>query len=73
MDTPVKYIVKIDNMHQSEYMFLWVYYGQPCELLFQKPKAVGCSGIRLISKNENTERMLKRAKEKTGCELFKVD
>lgn len=73
MDTPTKYIVKIDNMYLSEFMFLWTYYGQPCDLLFQKPQTVGCSGIRLIVRNNDTERMLKRAKEKTGCELFKVD
>lgn len=73
MDIPSKCIVKIDNMHLSEFMFLWVYYGQPCDLLFQKPQTIGCTGIRIIVNNENTVKLLKRAKEKTGCELFKVD
>ncbi|MEY8680882.1 hypothetical protein AALM16_01020 [Bacteroides caccae] len=73
MDIPSKYIVKIDNMYLSEFTFLWVYYGQPCDLLFQKPQTVGCSGIRLVVNNENTVKFLERAKEKTGCELFKVD
>ena len=73
MDIPSKYIVKIDNMYLSEFTFLWVYYGQPCDLLFQKPQTVGCSGIRLVVNNENTVKFLERAKEKTGCELFKVN
>lgn len=73
MDTPAKYIVKIDNLYLQEFTFLWVYYGQPCDLLFQKPTIPGCTGIRLIVKNDNTDNFLKRAKEKTGCELFKMD
>lgn len=68
-----KYIVKIDNMYLSEFMFLWAYYGQPCDLLFQKPKTVGSSGIWVVAASESAKRFLKRAKEKTGCELFEVD
>lgn len=68
-----KYIVKIDNMYLSEFTFLWMYYGQPCDLLLQKPQTIGCTGIWVVVKDENTKRFLKRAKEKTGCELFEVD
>lgn len=73
MDIPAKYIIKVDNMYLSELTFLWVYYGQPCDLLFQKPRTIGCTGIWVVVDNENTKTFLERAKEKTGCELIKAD
>lgn len=73
MDIPAKYIIKVDNMYLSEFTFLWVYYGQPCDLLFQKPRTIGCTGIWVVVDNENTKTFLERAKEKTGCELIKAD
>jgi hypothetical protein len=73
MDIPAKYIIKIDNMYLSEFTFLWMYYGQPCDLLFQKPRTIGCTGIWVVVDNENTKTFLERAKEKTGCELIKAD
>lgn len=73
MDIPAKYIIKVDNMYLSELTFLWVYYGQPCDLLFQKPRTIGCTGIWVVVDNENTKTFLERAKEKTGCELIEAD
>jgi len=73
MDIPAKYIINIDNMYLSELTFLWVYNGQPCDLLFQRPKTTGCTGIWVVVENENTRIFLERAKEKTGCELIKAN
>ena len=73
MDMSAKYIVKVDNMYLSEFTFLWVYYGQPCDLLFQKTNTVGYTGVWIVVNSSDTKKFLERAREKTGCELFKVN
>ncbi len=70
---PVKYIVQIDNFRLSEFLFYWVYYGQPCSLLLQQPRTEGLTAIRLVVDSDEAATFLLRAKEKTGCRLYTVD
>ncbi|MCF0255364.1 MAG: hypothetical protein HUK10_03625 [Bacteroides heparinolyticus] len=70
---PVKYIVQIDNFRLSEFIFYWVYYGQPCSLLLQKPRTEGLTAVRLVVDSDEAATFLLRAKEKTGCRLYTVD
>lgn len=45
---PKKYIVQIDNFRLAEFIFYWMYYDQPCSLLFQKPRTEGLTAVKLI-------------------------
>lgn len=68
-----KYIVQIDNFRLAEFIFYWMYYDQPCSLLFQKPRTEGLTAVKLIVDNDEAASFLLRAKEKTGCKLYTVD
>lgn len=70
---PKKYIVQIDNFRLAEFIFYWMYYDQPCSLLFQKPRTEGLTAVKLIVDNDEAASFLLRAKEKTGCKLYTVD
>lgn len=70
---PKKYIVQIDNFRLAEFLFYWMYYDQPCSLLFQKPRTKGLNAVKLIVDNDEAASFLLRAKEKTGCKLYTVD
>lgn len=70
---PKKYIVQIDNFRLAEFIFYWMYYDQPCSLLFQKPRTEGLTAVKLIVDNDEADSFLLRAKEKTGCKLYTVD
>ena len=70
---PVKYIVQIDNFRLAEFLFYWMYYDQPCSLLFQKPRTEGLTAVKLIVDNDEAANFLLRAKEKTGCKLYTAD
>lgn len=70
---PKKYIVQIDNFRLAEFIFYWMYYDQPCSLLFQKPRTEGLTAVKLIVDNDEVANFLLRAKEKTGCKLYTVD
>ena len=70
---PKKYIVQIDNFRLAEFLFYWMYYDQPCSLLFQKPRTEGLTAVKLIVDNDEAASFLLRAKEKTGCKLYTVD
>ena len=70
---PKKYIVQIDNFRLTEFIFYWMYYDQPCSLLFQKPRTEGLTAVKLIVDNDEAASFLRRAKEKTGCKLYTVD
>ncbi len=70
---PKKYIVQIDNFRLAEFIFYWMYYDQPCSLLFQKPITEGLTAVKLIVDNDEAANFLLRAKEKTGCKLYTVD
>ncbi|RGV48985.1 hypothetical protein DWW10_20745 [Bacteroides intestinalis] len=70
---PKKYIVQIDNFRLAEFIFYWMYYDQPCSLLFQKPRTEGLTAVKLIVDNDEAANFLLRAKEKTGCKLYTVD
>ena len=70
---PVKYIVQIDNFRLAEFIYYWIYYGQPCSLLLQKPKTEGLTAVRLVVDSDEAATFLLRAKEKTGCRLYTVD
>ena len=70
---PKKYIVQIDNFRLAEFIFYWMYYDQPCSLLFQKPRTEGLTAVKLIVENDEAANFLLRAKEKTGCKLYTVD
>ena len=67
------YIIQIDNLYLSEFLFCWVYYNQPCDLLALKPNTQGCTAIKLVVSNVETANFLLKAKEKTGCILHKMD
>lgn len=67
---PVNYIVQIDNFRVAEFIFYWIYYNQPCCLLFQKPKTEGLTAIKMIVDSDEAATFLLRAKEKTGCKLY---
>lgn len=54
-------------------MFYWVYFNQPCSLLFQKPKTEGLSAVKLVVDSDESASFLLRVKEKTGCRLYEVD
>ena len=49
---PKKYIVQIDNFRLAEFLFYWMYYDQPCSLLFQKPRTEGLTAVKLIVDND---------------------
>ena len=66
MRIPVKYIVQIDNFHVADFIF-------SCSLLLQKPKTEGLTAIRLVVDSDEAASFLLRAKEKTGCRLYRVD
>jgi hypothetical protein len=70
---PKKYIVQIDTFRLAEFIFYWMYYDQPCSLLFQKPRTEGLTAVKLIVDNDEAASFLLRAKEKTGCKLYTVD
>ena len=70
---PKRYIVQIDNFRLAEFIFYWMYYDQPCSLLFQKPRTEGLTAVKLIVDNDEAANFLLRAKEKTGCKLYTVD
>nr|DAK77812.1 MAG TPA: hypothetical protein [Caudoviricetes sp.]DAN43076.1 MAG TPA: hypothetical protein [Caudoviricetes sp.]DAU79655.1 MAG TPA: hypothetical protein [Caudoviricetes sp.] len=70
---PKKYIVQIDNFRLAEFLFYWMYYDQPCSLLFQKPRTEGLTAVKLIVDNDEAANFLLRAKEKTGCKLYTAD
>lgn len=70
---PKKYIVQIDNFRLAEFIFYWMYYDQPCSLLFQKPRTEGLTAVKLMVDNDEAANFLLRAKEKTGCKLYTVD
>ena len=70
---PKKYIVQIDNFRLAEFLFYWMYYDQPCSLLFQKPRTEGLTAVKLIVDNDEPANFLLRAKEKTGCKLYTAD
>ena len=70
---PKQYIVQIDNFRLAEFIFYWMYYDQPCSLLFQKPRTEGLTAVKLIVDNDEAASFLLRAKEKTGCKLYTVD
>lgn len=70
---PKKYIVQIDNFRLAEFLFYWMYYDQPCSLLFQKPRTEGLTAVKLIVDNDEAANLLLRAKEKTGCKLYTAD
>ena len=70
---PKKYIVQTDNFRLAEFIFYWMYYDQPCSLLFQKPRTEGLTAVKLIVDNDEAASFLLRAKEKTGCKLYTVD
>ena len=70
---PKKYIVQIDNFRLAEFIFYWMYYDQPCSLLFQKPRTEGLTAVKLIVDKDEAASFLLRAKEKTGCKLYTVD
>lgn len=61
---PKKYIVQIDNFRLAEFIFYWMYYDQPCSLLFQKPRTEGLTAVKLIVDNDEAASFLLRAKEK---------
>ena len=70
---PIRYIVQIDNIYLADLMFYWVYFNQPCSLLFQKPKTEGLSAVKLVVDSAESASFLLRVKEKTGCRLYEVD
>ncbi len=69
---PLNYIVQIDNFRMAEFLFYWIYYEQPCSLLFQKPTTEGLTAIKLTVNNDEAATFLLRAKEKTGCRVYQM-
>lgn len=67
---PVNCIVQIDNFRLAEFIFYWIYYNQPCCLLFQKPNTEGLTAIKLIVDSDEAATFLLRAREKTGCKVY---
>lgn len=54
-------------------MFNWVYYNQPCSLLFQKPKTDGLTAIKVVIDSDESASFLLRVKDKTGCKLYEIE
>lgn len=70
---PIRYIVQIDNIYLADLMFYWVYFNQPCPLLFQKPKTEGLSAVKLVVDSDEAASFLLRVKDKTGCKLYEMN
>lgn len=68
-----RYIIQIDNFYLADLMFNWVYYNQPCSLLFQKPKTDGLTAIKVVIDSDESASFLLRVKDKTGCKLYEIE
>lgn len=67
----VKYIIQIDDKRLSEFIYYWIYYDKPCDLLFLKPKTEGLTAIKVTVETHEAADFLAHALQKINFKLFK--
>lgn len=70
---PVKYLVKIKDMHLAAFFMYWIEYGKPCNILLRKPNTHGFTAIILVVDNDDSVFFLSTAKERISLELRKME
>jgi hypothetical protein len=71
MYTKSKFIIQIDDKRLSEFIYYWIYYDKPCDLLFLKPKTEGLTAIKVTVETHEAADFLAHALKKINFKLFK--
>lgn len=73
MERPaIDFIIQIGNEYLNELLLVWLYYEQPCRLLFIKPKTEGLTAVKLTVASDEAAVFVQKAMERTGCKLYKA-
>ena len=65
------YLVQLDNFYMNDFMFLWVYYSQPCSLYMRRPNTQGYTAIYIKSIDTFTKTFLLKAQQKCNIVIYK--
>lgn len=69
---PENYVVSINEELFGTFYLCWLHFDKPCSLLLQKPHSEGLTAIRLVVDSDEAADFLWKAKEQTGCKLYRM-
>ena len=67
---PVDVIIQIENSLLGQLNYYWLYYESPCDLLQQKAKTPGLTGVRIRIENPDTASLVFVLVERLRVRLY---